>query len=160
MRCQDVERLMLEAGDRDPSREELLIIEDHLVHCAACAAFMEDWQNIRANLEKAPKPELPLSLETRVRSLCHDEIEARRAVQKQPDFSRDASVPWPIWAALAVLTGLTLALVIHAIEEFSRSREVTLEIVLLLALILQNGLTLFFVPVIMRRRRLSHVEFG
>ena len=158
MRCQDFERLILEAGDRALSREELLLVEDHLAHCSACAAFKEFWHNIRADLERAPKTELPASLETRVRSLCHAEISGGRAGRKQAALSRDASVPRPIWAALAVLTALTLVFLVGGIEDFSRSREVTVEIILLLILILQNGLTLFFAPVIMRRRRLPHME--
>jgi anti-sigma factor RsiW len=151
---------MLEAGDRLSSREELLVVEDHLAQCAACSAFKEFWENIRAELEKAPKPELPAALESRVRSLCLAEIIAGDTGKKRPARPRDASVPWPVWTALAVLTALTVALLVGGVEEFSRSREVTVEILFLLVLILQNGLTLFFMPVIMRRRRLTDLELG
>jgi hypothetical protein len=152
---------MVDSGDRDLSREELLKVEDHLAQCASCAAFKEFWLNIRADIEKAPKAGLPGPLDSRVQSLCHAEIAGARADQSRPDLAREGVlVPRPIWAALALLTALTLALLVGGIEEFSRSREVTPEIVLLAALILQNGLTLFFAPVIVRRRRLDDMEIG
>jgi hypothetical protein len=151
---------MLEAGDRVLSREEQLSIEDHLAHCPGCAFFKEFLADVRSCLEKASKPELPADVDAQVRSLCCAEISRRHPGQKQAALSRDASVPWPIWAALAVLTALTLAFLIPGIEEFSKSQELTAEIILLLILILQNGLTLFLAPVIMRRRRLIHMELG
>jgi len=151
---------MLEAEEGVLSGEERLIIEGHLAQCPACSAIKEVWENIRADLERMPQAELPDSLESRIRTLCHDEINAGWASQKQAVPSRDASVPWPIWVAFAVLTMLTVALIIHGIEEFSKSREVTAEILLLLTLVLQNGLTLFFTPVVMRSRRLAPQEFG
>ena len=146
--------MMIEAEEGILSREERLMVEEHLAQCAGCSAFKGFWENIRADLEKAPQAELPASLETRVRSLCHAEISAAPTGRKQPAPSRDVLVPWPIWIAVAFLTVLTVALLVGAIEEFSRSREVTAETALLLILILQNGLTLFFAPVVMRRRRL------
>jgi len=149
---------MLDGEDRILSREELLAIEDHLAQCAACSAFKEFCENVRADLEKAPQAELPAALETRVRSLCHAEISAVRAGRKQLAASREASVPRPIWVAVAFLTVLTVALLVGAIEEFSRSKEVTAVTALLLILILQNGRTLFFAPVIMRRRRLTDMD--
>jgi anti-sigma factor RsiW len=152
---------MVEAGDRELSREELLMVEDHLAQCPACTALKEFWQNIRAGLEKAPKAGIPAPLESRVRSLCHAEISALRAGQTQPDLSsKSAPVPWTIWAALAVLTGLTLALLVGGIEQFSRTREVTRGVLLLLILVLQNGLTLFFAPLVMRRQRLTNMHMG
>jgi hypothetical protein len=152
---------MVDAGDRELSREECLLLEEHAAQCAACSGLKEFWGNIRADIKKAPKAGLPESLESRVRSLCHAEIGAAQAGRSRQDLSSEAvPVPRPIWAALAVLTALTLTLLVGGIEEFSRSKEVTVEIVLLAALILQNGLTLFFAPVIMRRRGLGDMGIG
>jgi DNA-directed RNA polymerase specialized sigma24 family protein len=63
--------------------------------------------------------------------------------------------PWPIWAALAVLTGLTLCFLIPGLAGFRQSQKLTLETALVLLVILQNALMLFFAPLLMRRGRLS-----
>jgi hypothetical protein len=162
MRCQDFERLILESGDRELSREEQHSIDVHLARCASCNRFREFWLTLRIPIQSSPPAGLPPDLDERVRLICHDAIEARGEIRRsRPDASgENASVPWPIWAALSVLTVLTLAFLIPEILEFWRSQELTSGFVLALVLILQNALALFFVPIIVRRQPWNRLDLG
>jgi anti-sigma factor RsiW len=161
MRCQDIERLILDADERELSQEERRSIEQHLDQCAACGSFRDLWEDLQASFQKAPAPGLPSGLEERVRLACHEELSSR--LQRRTRRARSttsAAVPWPIWAALAVLTVLTAVFLVPGIEEFLQNQKATLEAVLVLGLILQNALMLFFAPVIIRRRRVSRAGLG
>ncbi len=162
MRCQDFERLILESGDRELSREERHSIDDHLARCASCSGFREFWLSLRVPIQSTPAADLPPELDDRVRLICHDAIEARGEIRRsRPDASRkSAPVPWPIWAALSALTVLTLAFLIPGILEFWRNQELTPGIILVLFLILQNALALFFVPIIVRRQQWNRLDLG
>lgn len=155
MRCQDFERLILEAGERKLSPEERLASERHLVQCPACAGFRDSWEDLHLSLQKAASP-LPPALERKVRLACHEELGAGSLQRARSRRARaGVHVPWPIWVALAVLTALTAAFLVPGVGEFLRDQKFTLEAVLVLGIILQNALMLFFAPVILRRRRLS-----
>ena len=161
MRCQDIERLIMENGERDLSQEERLAIEQHLAQCPACAGYRDLWEGMHSSLQKVASPELPAELEQRVRLACYEEINTRLQSQIRPRRSRSsASVPWPIWAALAVLTVLTVAFLVPGIEKFLEEQRFSLDAVLVLGIILQNALMLFFAPVVMRRRRFSPSAAG
>jgi len=152
MRCQDVERLMLETSEREWSLEERRVLEAHLETCPDCAAFRDFREGLRAAREKAPAPELNADLAEKVRLRCHAEL-APKAVR------RPAGVPWSIWAAFGILTVITLGFFIPQIQEFFATSEFTPTIGLLLVIILQNAVMLFFTPVIMRRQRIGHNEW-
>ena len=156
MRCQDVERLILESGEKDLSREERLSLKLHLDQCPSCASFGGLWEDMKINFERSPGPKLPADLEQKVRLTCQAELKARLQGRTRHEASSApcTRVPWPIWAAFVVLTALTLCFLIPGIEEFIKNQEITAETVWGLVLILQNALVLFFIPVIMRRRRL------
>ncbi len=160
MRCQDFECLILESGDRELSREEQHSIDDHLARCASCSGFREFWLTVRVSMQSSPATDLPPDLDDGIRFVCHDAIEARGAKRhSRPDASREsAPVPWPIWAALSVLTALTLAFLIPEILEFWQNQELTPGFVLALVLILQNALALFFVPIIIRRQPWNRLD--
>jgi hypothetical protein len=163
MRCQDFERLILESRERELSREEQRSIENHLAQCASCNRFREFWLGLRIPIQNSPAADLPPDLDDRVRLSCHDALETsggkrRRAQPSAPRQS--APVPWPIWAALSVLTVLTLAFLIPGILEFWQNQKLTPGIVLVLVLILQNALALFFVPIIVRRQQWNRLDLG
>ena len=161
MRCQDIERLIMENDERDLSQEERLAIEQHLAQCPACAGYRDLWEGMPGSLRKVALPELPAELERRVRLACHEEINTRFRRQTRPRRSASsASVPWPIWAALAVLTVLTAAFLVPGIEKFLEEQSFSLEAVLVLGIILQNALMLFFAPIVMRRRRFLRSAVG
>ncbi len=153
MRCQDFERLILEAGEKKLSSEGRLALEQHLAHCPACARFKDFCEDLHLRLNKTAAPPIPPGLERKVRLACHEEISAMVLPAVRPQPSRPGvHIPWPIWVALAVLTALTAAFLVPGIEGFVRDQKLTLEVVLVLGIILQNALMLFFAPVIMRRR--------
>lgn len=161
MRCQDIERLILDAGERELSPEERLALEQHLAQCPACASHRDLWKDLHLSLQKAPSPALSPELEERVRLACHEELNSRLQRQTRRERSTPSPpVPWPIWAALAALTVLTAGFLIPGLEEFLQKQSFSLRTVLALILILQNALTLFFVPIIMRRRYVSQPALG
>lgn len=157
MRCQDFERLMLESEERDLSREERLALEKHQETCPGCAAFRGFWGGLRSRLREATGPALSVELSDSVRLRCRAELKPALSSRRlRPAPSKPpARVPWPIWAALAVLTGLTLCFLIPGLAGFRQSQKLTLETALVLLVILQNALMLFFAPLLMRRGRLS-----
>jgi len=156
MRCQDFERLILEAGEKKLGPEERLALEQHLDRCPACARLRDLWGDLHLSFQKTPSLPLSPELEQKVRLACHEELGAKPMRRARTRRSRaGVHVPWPIWVALAVLTVLTAAFLVPGVGGFLRDQKVTLEAVLVLGIILQNALTLFFAPVIMRRRRPS-----
>lgn len=157
MRCQDVERLILEASERELRREERAEVEQHVAQCAACASFRDFRQDLQNGLRNAVPPTLPAELDERVRLACRAELKARLESAAGPATARrSAAVPWPIWAALGVLTVLTLAVLIPGLEEFRQGQKLTAGVALALGILLQNAVALFFAPVLMRRRPFSH----
>jgi hypothetical protein len=160
MRCQYFERLMLESKERELLREERLALEEHLKSCAQCAAFRGFQGDLKSCLRDAARPPLPAELSDNVRLRCHAELDSLSPVRAGQDSERrPAAVPWPILAALLILTGLTIVFLIPAIEEFHQAQKVTIETVLVFMVVLQNALMLFFAPVLMRRGRLSSFDF-
>ena len=67
-------------------------------------------------------------------------------------------VPGFIWAAIGAVTVLTLGFLIPAIHKVIENQKLTFGAVLILVLVLQNTLTLFFAPVVLRRER--HFQGG
>ena len=151
---------MLESREKELLREDRLALEDHLEGCSACARFRVFCEDLQGGLRKGPGPELSAQLSEKTRLRCHTELDSlsrSRAVQ-DPE-RRPAAVPWPILAALLLLTGLTIIFLIPAIEEFRQAQKVTVETILVFMIVLQNALMLFFAPVLLRRGRFSPFDF-
>lgn len=160
MRCQDFERLMLESGERELLREESLALEEHLERCPGCAAFRNFREDIRSYFREAGGAALSEELSGSVQRRCLAELHSlSRARIGQDSVMRPADVPWPIWTALLVLTGLTVVFLIPGLEQLRESQKVTLGTALVLLVILQNALMLLFTPLIMCRGRLSQYRF-
>jgi hypothetical protein len=124
--------------------EERVAFDGHLKHCSECASFKDFRKGLRFSIENVPAQRLPSELDNKVRLICHAEL--RR---------KSSGVPWMIWAALAVLLLLTIDFLIPRIEKFWQDQKITLETSLVLVLLLQNSLMLFFAPVIMRGKPVS-----
>jgi len=160
MQCQDLERLMLESGERELLREERRAVDEHLETCPDCAAFRGFWGGLRSCLREAAGPTLSVELADNVRLRCHAELDSLSRGRAGRGFGRrPAAVPWPILAALLVLTGLTIVFLIPGLEEFRQSQKLTLGTALVLLVILQNALMLVAAPLLMRRGRLSQIRF-
>lgn len=152
MRCQNIERLIIDSSEGILSQEEQRAIERHVAECAECARFQDDLKNIRISLTKMPAPSLPDELGRRTRILCHAELKARLASEKQRvSQTRPAPVPWVIWAALISLIGLTVFLMVSLFKDIGLNQPLSFESVFVLCLILQNAVMLFFAPVIIRK---------
>jgi len=144
MRCQDFERLILEAEEKELGRDERLLIDEHLILCPECAAFRDFSQKIRFSLRSPAVLSLPSELDNRTRLVCHAKL-----------GKKTADVPWMIWVGFAGLTLLTVIFFIPRIDEFWQNQKITLEMALGLVLLIQNALMLFFAPVVVRRQGLS-----
>ena len=149
MRCQDMERLMLEKAEESSTPEERRALEAHLDSCPECAAFRDFRKSLKSAFEGGSVPRLAPGLAEKVRALCHSELGPRPA-------QREADIPWAIWAAFGILTVITLGFLIPQILDFFSTKEFTPAMGLLLAILLQNAVTLFFAPVIMRSHRVGH----
>jgi hypothetical protein len=161
MRCQDFERLILEARERALLREERLALEAHLKACPGCSSFQEFLREVGTSVREEAGPELFSELAENVRLRCRAELDSRsRAGADKEVGRRPAQVPWPIWAALFVLTGLTLFFLIPGLEQFRQSQKLTPGTAVVLGIVLQNFLMLFASPLLMRRGRLSQYRSG
>ena len=154
MRCQNVERLILEERALGP--EERAKVDAHLADCARCSDWRELWWALRERVSRMPKPELPSGLAERVRLAAHAEIlcRSRGEALLAREGTRPA-VPGFIWAAFAAITVLSLGVFIPGVQDFAENQKLTLGPALALILIVQNALTLFFAPVVLRRERHS-----
>jgi len=140
---------MLEKSERERSLEERHVLEAHLESCPDCSAFRDFREGLRVVREKAPVPELDAGLAEKVRLRCHAELAQKSSVLL-------AGVPWPIWAAFGILTVITLGFFIPQTLDFFSTKEFTPAMGLLLAILLQNAVMLFFAPIVIRRRRIGH----
>jgi hypothetical protein len=143
---------MLEKSERARTPEEQRTLEAHLESCPDCVAFRDFREGLRVAREKAPVPELDAGLAEKVRLRCHAELDTK-AVR------RSAGVPRSIWAAFCILTVITVGFFIPQIQEFFTTKEFTPAIGLLLIIILQNAVMLFFAPVIMRRQSIDRHDW-
>lgn len=160
MRCQDFERLTLESGERELLRKERTALDEHLESCSKCARFKEFWESLqKAGLGKSPCPEFSAGLAERTRLRCRSEMDVLSRRPGIPESgSRPQAAPWPVLAALLVLTGLTVIFFIPAVGTFFKTQKVTIETVLVFFLVLQNAVMLLFAPVLLRRDGLSPID--
>jgi anti-sigma factor RsiW len=160
MRCRDFERLIIDSKERELLREERIALEKHLEGCAACARFRTFWEGFqKAGLRQSPGPELSSELSEKTRLRCRAELDSPAArPSARESGARPAAPPWPILAALLVLTGLTVIFLVPGVEAFFKTQKVTVETVLAFFLFLQNAVMLLFTPVLLRRGRLSPMD--
>jgi anti-sigma factor RsiW len=160
MRCQDIERLIIDYSERNLSQEELGAIEEHLAQCAACTCFEKDFKNIRTSLQKMSPPTPPEELERRIRDMCHDELSSRLAAEKQRvSLTHPSPVPWIIWAALVSLIGVTAFLLVSLFKNIGLNQPLSFGGAFVIAVILQNAVMLFFTPVIIRKYQSQKKSF-
>jgi anti-sigma factor RsiW len=152
---------MLQSGEGELLPEESLALKEHLEKCSECAAFLAFWKGLGSQLREGAGPALSSELSERVRLRCLADVYSPSRRRAGQDFGRGpAGVPWPVWAALLVLTGLTLVFLIPGLEQFRQSQKFTLGTALGLLIIFQNALMLFAAPLLMRRGRLSRYYYS
>jgi hypothetical protein len=154
MRCQDIERVIIDSSERKLSQEERRAIEQHVNQCAECARFRDDLKNIQASIKKIPALTPPEKLERRTSALCHAELSSRLASEKQlVSQTQPSPIPWVIWIALIALIVLTAFLLFSLFKDIRMNQPLSFESIFVLCLILQNAVMLFFAPVIIRKYR-------
>lgn len=161
MRCQDIERLIIDASERGLSQEEIRAIEDHTSSCAKCARFREELASIRACLRNSSRPALPDEFARKTQELCYAEMEPLRgAAQKLEPRIRNHSIPKLIWASLFSLIVITGFLLLPLIRDIELEKTFSFPAVVVLFLIIQNAAMLFFAPVILRKFRSQNHHLG
>jgi len=160
MRCQDIERLIIDYSERNLSQEELRAIEQHLAQCSECARFEKDFRNIRNSLQKMSPLTPPDELERRIRDMCQDELSSRLAAEKQlVSHTHPSPVPWIIWVALVSLIVLTAFLLVSLFKNTGLNQPLSFEGAFVLAVMLQNAVMLFFAPLIIRKYQSQRKSF-
>ncbi len=163
MRCKDIESLIIISNERALSGGEQESMKKHLKSCTRCTDFMKFWNEFQQPLENILIPPLPAELEETVRLLCLEKLKRleRRQNHDRSEQLSHIPIPWSIWAALTVLVIVTFGLITPEIESLWQNQKITAWTVVVLILIMQNTLMLFFAPVILRLYRRGvrlHIE--
>ncbi|UCE40797.1 MAG: hypothetical protein JSV17_15325 [Candidatus Aminicenantes bacterium] len=104
------------------------------------ATLEDDLNEIRTHLQEVPIPMPSETFFEQTRSLCHARL-------------RRSSIPKFIWAAFAVLFVLTGILMLPLAREIGLDQPLSLPVIGVLILMLQNLLMLFFTPVLIQKFR-------
>lgn len=154
MRCKDIERLIIDSSDKDLSQEELSAIEKHVAHCALCARFQDDLEEIRMGVKAIPQPVLPPDLAQKTRLRIYTEMGREPAAAKKIDkLTPSEPIPKYVWIALLPLIILTVILVVPVFKEIRLDQTLTFASVVALTIIIQNAVMLLFAPILIRRLR-------
>lgn len=155
MRCKEAENKLLE----NPKGIAPDLVR-HLSECRRCSQFRDDIERIRGGLRELPRPAPRKDLADQTRARCLAAIAADTATSPcaRPE-TPPAPVPVAIWAALAALIILTGLIMIPGLGELiDRTRSLLSAAVL--ALLLQNAVTLILAPILLRacRNRPINIE--
>ena len=152
MRCRDFESLLIETSGRKSEAAEEKALADHAAGCARCQARLVEWQNMKSVLPCLAAPRLRPELEEKVRNLCQAEIcrISRPATVTSP--AKGPALPAFFWPTFGALVFLTVALLVPGLRALIRDGSWTLPAILAVVLIVQNGLTLLFAPLLLARR--------
>lgn len=154
MKCKNIQQLIINSTEKDLSEGELSQIERHVSHCVQCKGFEEDLKNIRISLKKIKAPASSLELTRKTLNMCHAQwstvhpvdIRATRRIRSMP-------IPLYIWAAFISLIALTVILVLPFLRQLQLTQTLSLPIVVVLAIMIQNAVMLCFAPLLLRRYR-------
>lgn len=152
MKCKDIEQLIIDSLEKDLSEEELSRIEQHVSQCERCQRFEEDLKNIRMYLKKIKTIAPSAELMRRTLALCHSELTTRHGLDKKTIHQiRSAPIPLLIWVAFVSLTALTVTLALPLLRGLQLTQTLSLPIVVVLAIMIQNAVMLCFAPLLLRR---------
>ena len=151
MRCKGYEHKLIKASDRELSPEELLQMEKHTDHCFACMRFQDDLNKIRLSIKQILSPSLSMELDERTKDLCLEESKNRDRSNRHSLHKNWIPIPGFIWAALLILTALTVIILFPVIKDFKMELPLSRKTVAVLILLMQNAVMLFFAPIILRK---------
>lgn len=154
MKCKDIEGLLIESSGKKLDKRQFVEIERHAGHCARCARFKEDLENIRSVLGHMPRPTLPEDLDNKTYQMCKAEMASFKVEGKV--FGSKAwfkSIPAFMKVAFICLIVLTAVWAILLFKDFSLGESLSAPTIVILFLIIQNALMLLFAPLLLRRFR-------
>jgi hypothetical protein len=157
MKCQTIERLILESEERSLGEGERRMIEEHLAGCARCRAFQAGRRKILEGLRTLRPAELPPSLGRRTKELCLKELRGLEAGARPA--TEKAKVPIPVIAASVVFTLLAAVWLTASLLDVTPGQPLPSAAWGAVVFIAQNVLMLFLSPVILRARRPSGGEW-
>ena len=152
MKCQAVERLILEGEERPLREDERRTLDGHLAGCPDCRAFESGRADLRRSLADLSRPGLPSSVDLRTRRACLEELDLQRKV------AATARVPVPVVAAsalFALVAAVWLAVTLADVMPGDSLPWTAWAAVVFLA---QSVFVLFLSPVIFRAARRPDLE--
>ena len=160
MKCQDIERLIIESSEEDFYEEQKKRIEEHLARCPRCQQFQKDLEKIRAFLMEITPPSPSTEVESRTQHLCHVRMgKSLSPEEKTRALIHTPAIPVYIWAALVSLTVLTLILTFPLIMGMTSDQPLPFPLVGVLVLVIQNAVMLCFSPILLRKYRMKNQGF-
>ncbi len=152
MKCKDIELLIIDSGEKDLSEEELSRLEQHVSQCKRCQRFEEDLKNIRNSFKKIKMLDPSAELTRKTLALCHSELSTRQAMESRTAHQvRSTPIPLFVWIAFVSLTALTVILALPLLGGLQLTQTLSLPIVVVLAIMIQNAVMLCFAPLLLRR---------
>lgn len=160
MKCQTIERLIIDSSEEDFNEEQRNRIEEHLARCPRCRKFKKDLERIHSYLKGITPPSPSVQVESLTRHLCH----IRMGKSLSPEEKTSARIHTPaipvyIWVALVSLTVLTLILTLPLIRGLTSGQPLSLTLIGVLVLVIQNAAMLCFSPILLRKYRLKNQGF-
>lgn len=160
MKCQDIERLIIDSSEEDFSEEERERIEEHLAQCPRCQSFQDDLKKIRTSLKEMTPLSPPAELARRTQLLCYTRMRRSQQAEKQVHTRIQApAIPVYIWVALVSLTILTVILTLPLIEGLTSDQPLQPPMFGVLILMIQNAVMLCFSPILLRKYRMKNQDF-
>lgn len=160
MKCKDIERLIIDSSEEDLSSHKLVQIEEHVQSCAKCARLWEDLKKIRYCLKNMPIPKPPAEIVNQTRSICLAEIGKLHPTNQRVSFRGSSPIiPIYIWAASAALVILTMIFVLPLVREININQSLSFQNIMVLTLIIQNTVMLFFAPILIRKFQFKNHDY-
>jgi anti-sigma factor RsiW len=151
MNCQTIERLILEADDRPLDEAERRRLDEHLRACSACRAFEAGRAALRRGIREIADEKLPPALSERTRKACLDSL-AGRAAAASPAAAR-RRVPVPVVVVSVLFTALATLWLAATLADVTPAQSLPKAAWVAVAFIVQNVLTLFVSPLVLRAAR-------
>ena len=152
MKCKDIRHWLMDG--KGESRVLPAQIQNHLSSCSSCARFWENLSFVQKQMDLLPAAALPPELREETHQLCRSVLEGLEDAAPASGFNR-AGLPKIIWAAVFLLLGLTAGIVTTLFTDLNLSEGLTPKSTLIVTIMIQNAVMLFFAPVLLRRHQRS-----
>ncbi len=152
MQCHELEKLVLglTAGKSDPRVQTEM--QAHLANCPKCSQFYQNYIHLQQQIKSQLSILTPASLVQKTVAVCHQELDR---VPLASAFRPMATVQWwlprVITVILWLITMLGLLWILPVISNLVQNTRLTWQVCGLIGVILQNLITLLFLPVILKR---------